>query len=444
MPKEPRHGNIRGFDDVTRSRSFQGRFGRMFRNLPPAEFERQDLMKLGKKMMSDAQVVPEGQRDPAESKIPAGYTYLGQFVAHDLTFDPASSLQHDNDPDALVDYRTPRFDLDCLYGRGPVDQPYLYDEEKLRFLLGELLADKRTRDVPRNVNFRAIVADPRNDENIIVCQMHAVFMRFHNRLASRAGADFASVQQSVRRHYQWIVLDDFLRRIVNETTYNEVLPHVENNSDVFRNPPKLRFYKPRYEAFLPVEFSAAAYRFGHSMVRRKYRLNTRTLHELASGPLAIMGEKDSVRDLRGFRRPRLDWAIEWELFFDRISQNSQLGSLSRNRVQPAFRIDTTLTDPLSRLPRVEAGPNTPLLLAQRNLLRGWRLGLPSGQAVARAMGERPISEERLTVGSGQNAERLIDVSPDSKTMLPSGFISWRKRNNVSLVVTNWVPSAAAL
>jgi hypothetical protein len=183
MPKEPRHGNIRGFDDVTRSRSFQGRFGRMFRNLPPADFERDHLMKLGERMISKAKLVAEGREDAAESKIPAGYTYLGQFIAHDLTFDPVSSLQRDNDPDALVNYRTPRFDLDCIYGRGPADQPYLYDDDKCRFLLGELLEDGRTQDLQRNVKFRAIIADPRNDENVIISQLHAIFLRFHNRLA---------------------------------------------------------------------------------------------------------------------------------------------------------------------------------------------------------------------------------------------------------------------
>jgi heme peroxidase len=422
MSKERRHGDIRGFDEVIRSRIFQGRFGRMFRNLPPAEFVEDDLLDLGQKMMPDLPVVPEGQRDPSESMIPAGYTYLGQFIAHDLTFDPVSSLQHDNDPDALVDYRTPRFDLDCLYGRGPVDQPYLYDPEKRSFVLGKLLfVDKRTPDVPRNVHHCAIIADPRNDENVIISQMHMLFVRFHNLLARKTDADFASIQQAVRWHYQWLVLHDFLERIVDKTTYNEVLPHLKKRSDVVRNPPELRFYKPRSGAFLPIEFSAAAYRFGHSMVRRQYRLNTRSPHADASGPLPIMGEKDGTADLRGFRLPRVDWFIEWELFFDNISQNSRLGSLNKDRVQPAFKIDTMLTNPLSRLPRVEAGAKATRLLAQRNLLRGWRLGLPSGQAVAHAMGETPLSENLLTVGLGENAKRLMDISPRFKGNAPLWF-----------------------
>src|SRR6185437_15636315 len=115
------------------------------------------------------------------------YTYFGQFIDHDLTFDPASSLQKQNDPDALVDYRTPRFDLDNVYGRGPDDQPYLYEDGRT-FILGRKLsgaqANPRARDLPRSaVNdakshpHRAIIGDPRNDENVIVSQLQGLFHR---------------------------------------------------------------------------------------------------------------------------------------------------------------------------------------------------------------------------------------------------------------------------
>src|SRR5437667_11457357 len=134
------HGGLRGSEDPRRSRSFEGRFGRLFRSLPPAEF-------LPAGTQSHVSRLQEGRASPTEEKalrdlaakmmlrqkgespnpgIPAGYTYLGQFIGHDITFDPVSSLQRSNDPDALVDFRTPRLDLDCLYGRGPEDQPYMY------------------------------------------------------------------------------------------------------------------------------------------------------------------------------------------------------------------------------------------------------------------------------------------------------------------------------
>src|SRR5215510_7958501 len=173
-----------------RSPLFEGKFGRMFRALRPATFgstveeSEQNLLRLGEAMSADFDAPKDG-KDDEESGIPALYTYLGQFIDHDLTFDPASSLQKQNDPDALVDFRTPRFDLDCVYGRGPDDQPYLYEDDGKRLLLGRPLTgnprDPRTRDVPRNTPGarspkRALIGDPRNDENVIVSQLHAAFL----------------------------------------------------------------------------------------------------------------------------------------------------------------------------------------------------------------------------------------------------------------------------
>src|SRR5205823_12718594 len=124
---------------------------------------------------------PESEVDDEENfGIPAGYTYLGQFIDHDITFDPASSLQSQNDPDALVDFRTPALDLDNLYGRGPSDQPYMYDGGNA-FLLGDALqgGDPRAKDLPRNTANprRALIGDPRNDENTIVSQLQGLFLR---------------------------------------------------------------------------------------------------------------------------------------------------------------------------------------------------------------------------------------------------------------------------
>jgi hypothetical protein len=104
---------------------------------------------LGKAMSADFDPPKDGQ-DDEESGIPALYTYFGQFIDHDITFDPASSLQKQNDPDALTDFRNPALDLDNVYGRGPDDQPYLYDGGKT-FLLGVPLqgGDPNAKDLPR-------------------------------------------------------------------------------------------------------------------------------------------------------------------------------------------------------------------------------------------------------------------------------------------------------
>src|SRR5438874_6213351 len=129
----------------------------MFRTLPETKYTEYDLKKLAAAMIAEHEddPTPETEVDNEENQgIDAGYTYLGQFIDHDLTFDPASSLEKQNDPDALVDFRTPRFDLDSVYGRGPDDQPYLYQIDGLHMLLGRRLSgnphDPNTRDVPRN------------------------------------------------------------------------------------------------------------------------------------------------------------------------------------------------------------------------------------------------------------------------------------------------------
>jgi len=156
-----------------RSPFFEGHFGRMFRALPMAKFGAtedeniKNLTGLGSAMSADFDPPKDG-KDDEESGIPALYTYLGQFIDHDITFDPASVLQKQNDPDALVDFRTPALDLDNVYGRGPSDQPYVYDGGNA-FLLGDALqgGDPRAKDLPRNTANprRALIGDPRNDEN---------------------------------------------------------------------------------------------------------------------------------------------------------------------------------------------------------------------------------------------------------------------------------------
>src|SRR6185437_14148062 len=157
-----RHGDIPRGLAAARSPLFQGRFGRMFRNLPAARFGSDDadnlanLAELANRMKADADPPKDGP-DPEESGIPALYTYLGQFIDHDITFDPDSVLTKAQDPDGLLDYRSPALDLDNVYGRGPDDQPYMYD--RLRFHLGEVLTGQGVadaHDLPRFAG-RAII-----------------------------------------------------------------------------------------------------------------------------------------------------------------------------------------------------------------------------------------------------------------------------------------------
>src|SRR5437870_3117900 len=187
-----RHGEIRGLEAQGRSDQFEGRLGRLFRTLPPTQYDAGVLHDLAAKMTAEIEPTPTPETEADDEENPgirAGYTYLGQFIDHDLTFDPVSSLQRQNDPNALEDFRTPTFDLDNVYGRGPSDQPYIYRNDGLHMLLGDPLTgadnDPNARGVPRNhpadsEPARALLGDPRDDENVIVSQLQAAMLRFHN------------------------------------------------------------------------------------------------------------------------------------------------------------------------------------------------------------------------------------------------------------------------
>ncbi len=378
------HGRPHGGDlgpIPPRSPFYHGTFGRMFRNLPPLEKRDSDLAKLASTMDEPK----DGEHDPKldNPRIPAAYTYLGQFVDHDITFDPTSDLQRRNDPDRLENFRTPRFDLDSLYGRGPEDVPYLYDKGGSgKFLVGPG-ANKKEQDLPRNAENIALIGDPRNDENTIVSQLQLALILFHNHLIGDKGEPaFLETQRTVQWHYQWIVVHDFLKRVVDEKMVDEILEKGRRPGE-----PLLRFYEYEEAPFIPVEFSGAAYRFGHSMIRRAYHLNDPLDHvrrrmDKGNIPLFVpkaTGKERDIKDLRGRKRLPGCWTIQWDRFLD----------ITRGK-PPQFsrRIDTKLAPALKHVPDV-ADPG----LAFRSLKRGVALGLPSGQSVARAMGHKPIPSE---------------------------------------------------
>jgi hypothetical protein len=476
------HGGVRGADFDRRSSQSEGRFGRIFRSLPPATWSEDALRQLAGDGQEEHRMSAEPEKDLKNPRLPvapredidddgnprqsrlhddeensgidAGYTYLGQFIDHDITFDPASSLQQRNDVDALVDFGTPALDLDSLYGSGPDDQPYIYTGNGRKFQLGRDLFEGPNgrviaKDLPRRTwtedgkkYHRALIGDKRNDENVIVAQLHSVFLQFHNRLADQyQNWDFAEIQRQVRWHYQYVVLKDFLPRITAEDVYNDVLPHLSNGGSIFDNPPRLHFYKPRNDAFIPIEFAAAAYRFGHSMVRPIYRLNTllaggnnpdtTTPNEEDRGingrQFIFAGLKE--RGLNGFDRFPKEWGIDWNLFFDLTGDKES--RLTKDRTQPAYKIDASLVNPLAFLPEFSEINKQPPLddisklqpppfprqfnnLALRNLLRGQSMGLPSGQDIARAMGYKPLKDEELKVGKATTADEY-----DNLPILPS-------------------------
>jgi len=315
--------------------------------------------------------------------LPAGFTYLAQFVDHDITFDPTTLADRERDPQALVNFRTPRLDLDSVYGLGPTVQPYLYDWTETTPRGTRLLVGRNRHgvdDLPRNHQGRALVGDPRNDEHAIIAQLHLLFIRFHNAVvdhlieAGEPGHDlFERARRSVRRHYRHVVAGEFLNAIVGRDVVGRVLA-----------PGGREFFLWEEEPFIPVEFSGAAYRFGHSMVRTEYGL-ARVPPPTEDRPPMV-----PLRDLAGHTWLAREHVIDWQRFFD-------LGP----GPQPSMSIDTAISPPLFQLP--EGDPKLP----RRTLLRGRKLALPSGQEVADAMHERPLDEVDLHLDTLERGARDV-------------------------------------
>ena len=405
-----------GLEEAGEYPNLQGaKFGRLFANLQAGKYgataaeEEANLGLLAAAMISTLDI-PKDAPDDEESGIPALYTYFGQFIDHDLTFDPNGSFAKQKDPSASVDFRTPAFDMDNLYGRGPGDQPYLYEDDGKSIRLGDPLTMGMpgARDLQRNAAGRAPIGDPRNDENAIVSKFQGLMIQFHNAMMhAHPHMSFEDVQALVRHHYQYIVVNDFLVRIVNAAVLDAL------KTEGAFDQAKIKFFTNFSGAFsvpyMPLEFSVAAYRLGHSMIRPGYRLNDTVL--LPIFPVERTQTAGFPEGLTGFRRMISDWGIDWKRFID-IGPPRPYGdpadtftsdTLSTfenfDRLQLAYRIDTALVDPLSNLP-LSVADNPPPSLALRNLLRARRFGLPTGQEVATAMGVTPLTDAEILIGQG--------------------------------------------
>ena len=396
------HGNQLGASAITpRSKFYQGPFGRMApnlegwtpKNLPSGQSLEEFLEETAKNDMQE-----RTPNDPAgDSTIPAAYTYFGQFVDHDITHDTTSLGQQQTDPNSILNFRTPRLDLDCLYGRGPEDQPYLFEFDANKALTGRMIFGKAKGldqtslsfpDLPRTEDGTALIGDKRNDENAIVAQIHLAFILAHNRLADAArsqgmsGADaFAAARKSLTRLYQWIVWQDFIARITDQGFHGTALEQKPNGpltslwSLGFKD-----VYNWHEAPFMPVEFSGAAYRFGHTMVRNGYRTNHTAGAQLGNEVTLF---DPNGQDLRGGRSLGLKQLLQWDWFLE-------FGNRALGFPQKARKLDPLLSTSLSNLPNEKGREN---ILAFRNLLRGVKLELPSGPDMARFYGLEAVDSQ---------------------------------------------------
>ncbi len=396
-----------------------GRFGKLFPDLEPFRPPDADLVALGLAMRESA---PDDPRLNT-SDVPAGFTYLGQFVDHDMTLDKTVGFPEVDDPEDLEQARTPNFDLDSLYGRGPAQQPTLYERgvprARAAFRIGRTAPGEspggrtappvrggRPHDLPRASNGRALLGDARNDENLVIAQLHLQFLKFHNRvlrslgsgrgerepgrfaLAEEArgpGVPFFRARRAVRWHYQVVVLEEFLPKLVDAAVLRDVREHGRRFFTFDAGP-----YGGR--PFMPLEFSGAAYRLGHSMVRETYDFNRVFARpEVEPDALTAASLELLFRFTGGGGGAPIpgNWVADWTRLFD-------LGG-DPARLNLARRLDAKLIPQLHELPGPSPSPEF-ASLAVRNLVRGSRIGLPAGQDVAEAMGVAALTPHEIAQG----------------------------------------------
>ena len=367
------------------------------------------LCELAERMKDSPERRRGRQRTPA---MKAGYVYFGQFIDHDLTRDHHTVEETTSAVEQTSNFRTPRLDLDQLYGKDPSRAPHLFDDG--RFRLGKTTAATTKRpgpapaigldDLPRTADGTAIISDDRDDENLLVAQVHVVFAKLHNRFMtlleenphlSPGGADlFDRARRLVTWHYQWLVLHDFLPQIVQHNALREIRES------------GFRFYKRALRPqdapmALPVEFTVAAFRFGHSMVQDAYILNrwrtikTHALITMTKRGGGIGVQPDPVPD--GPPTVPADFVVDWDSFFG----GAFPGQLNRGK-----QIDTFINEALYELPpqavaifRIQLSRHPALanalkghrlLLPALTLLRGSKMRLATGEAFARAFGYEPL------------------------------------------------------
>jgi hypothetical protein len=299
--------------------------------------------------------------DDNPDKVPSFFTYFGQFLDHDMTLDTLPLPSDFVDPNTIPNNRDQRLNLDSVYGLRRNLKPELYEADRKHLKVNGL-------DLPRNPDGSAILGDGRNDENQVIAQLHVAFLRAHNRLIDQ-GFRFEQARDLMEWRHQWIVVHEFLPDVLDPDVY----------ADVFRPNGTIhtKYYDPKRaaKADMPVEFSVAAYRFGHSQVRRAYNI-------VQGGP-RVQVFNGTANDLHGGRPITPDHIIFWPNFLnvDGVAPTGVNGlpaNISR-------KIDTLLSSGLFVLPIPGAAPNGPSILAMRNIQRAREYGLPSGQAVARRL-----------------------------------------------------------
>src|SRR3954469_14321601 len=396
---------------------------------PPFRFSRMGPHGTGKQLGDPAR---RGRADlmaaggGAASRIPSGFTYLGQFIDHDLTFDKTTvALGANVSATQLLQGRSPTLDLDSMYGAGPADpeSAKFYEVDGIHLKMGKTVAAGTDAardgfDLPRGAGTTvaqkrtAIIPDPRNDENLAVAQTHLAMIRFHNRVVDTLPASvpqpqrFARARELVTKHYQWMIRTDFLPRICGRGTLSDVFTGGRKAFEVgvpATQPPTM-----------PIEFSVAAYRLGHSMIRDAYSWNRRFPD--GQGTLDFLFIFSGLSgDLGGNPRLPSNWIADFRRLYDFGEAGRGNLTVPAAEFNRAMGIDTAIAFTLSSLPPGTVGPTQPgdpnANLAFRNLTRAQMLRLATGQQMASFLRSKGVTLTKLTKAQIRDGNGGVTLGP---------------------------------
>jgi hypothetical protein len=415
--------------------------------VPPFHFSRMGPRGINRqlgdpirKKLANAMVAESGRA----SQIPAGFTYLGQFIDHDLTFDKTTVMLGTHvPPSELLQARSPSLDLDSLYGAGPQDpeSAKFYEADGLHLKMGKTVAAegipaKQGFDLPRGAGSsaaakrKAIIPEPRNDENLAVAQTHLALIRFHNRVvdtlpaADSPAARFAKARELVTKHYQWMIRTDYLPRICAGGVVNDVFTHGRKAFEVGAPATTV--------PTMPIEFSVAAFRLGHSMIRRAYNWNK--IFDDGAGTLDFLFTFSATSgNLSGEPRLPSSWIADFRRLYDFTEANRPNLVVPASKFNRAMRIDTRIVHPLKNLlPASFGGPQMPRddprrNLAFRNLTRAKMVRLATGQQMATFLKSRGVALTKLTraqVRHGNNGADLLELTQTQRAKLFDNTPLW--------------------
>jgi hypothetical protein len=366
---------------------------------PPDDDMLDRLSRLGDALLVDYGFSPPHKLPKSMEKTPAAYTYLGQFLAHELTvWNPTGSKHPPVSPvpiDSAIDLKTIFLRPLAFPRKLPV-----HVQEVEGLALGQTIPDlgigfpgSGLDDLPRSADGRALLFEMRNDQNLAVSQTHVAVTRFAQAalaILHADGTDPEAPRLTVIRHFQSVVLQDYLPRLVDQETYDDVMNHGRVCVAPSNDPGALHPFH------VPIEVSAAIFRFGHSMVRDFYRpWNTTDLDHtvpiaLASQLLAFTFEGKLLTD----GQLRQVWTADWRHL---------LGLDGRDPVT-ATCIGTELSRSLFCLPDrlfQKSRNDRPCLnqeqgklnLARRTLINGAQSQILTGQALAAEVQEKLVAAE---------------------------------------------------